>query len=198
MKEKPAVIKKYYDVPDCIINFFRYRDFVDADYHLYASGRALGWVRMAADAIETSGYDDLKLVEYHAYAGISAARTAVVAVASWLRVWLLPGRTPGPTVDLAKDKFREQVCREKPEIGEYLRRLGNMAQKEIDHHRQRAQHREGLALDFGVSGSSGQWYLKEEGIPRPGRPIVALLRDLADKIEDEIRGMLGVLSCQTC
>lgn len=74
---------KVYDVPDCIVDFMKHRDIVDSDYLLYGSGRALGWLRMSADTIESLP-NELKEAEYHGYAGISAARTAIDALANWL------------------------------------------------------------------------------------------------------------------
>ena len=42
------------------------------DYFLYGAGRALGFMRMAAYALDEP-YSSQKVAEYHAYTGISAA-----------------------------------------------------------------------------------------------------------------------------
>jgi len=59
------------------------RDLVDADYHLAGSARDLGFVKIAADELDEVG-NELGIAEYHAFAGVSGARAAVDAAASWL------------------------------------------------------------------------------------------------------------------
>ena len=72
-----------YDVPAWIIQaLYDNGELTDASYHLYGAGRALTFVRMAADTLEPLANDDKIFAEYHAYAGISAARTAIDATAS--------------------------------------------------------------------------------------------------------------------
>jgi hypothetical protein len=95
-----------YDVPECIVTFIRHRDLRDEDYYLYATGRALGWVRMAAFQLERT--DDFKLAEYHAYAAICAARTSIDAFANFLNRFLSLGLSPPTESDLAKNRFRKQ------------------------------------------------------------------------------------------
>src|SRR5581483_9855755 len=96
-----------YGIPDCILETLVERDWVDADYHLASSGRAIGWVRMAADRIEEA--EEQNVADYHAYAGVSSARTAIDAVASWLNVRLDLGMS-GSAVDLTKSKFLDKLC----------------------------------------------------------------------------------------
>lgn len=96
---------KTYDVPQWLME--RTDDFrtpsglKGPEFHLCGAGRAFCWVRMAADALESDrnsrDFDrDLKVAEYHTYAGVCAARTALDAIASWFRVWLWRIRSPIP------------------------------------------------------------------------------------------------------
>ena len=93
------------EIPTCIIEFLAMKvddcDWTDADYHLYGAGRAVAFVRMSADALDSLG-NDQKVAEYHTYCGISAARTAIDATASWLRLELGLGIRSLVQVDLKK------------------------------------------------------------------------------------------------
>src|SRR5438105_248586 len=100
---------------------------------------------MAADALDRSGASvvgNQRVAEYHAYAGVSACRTAIDATANWLCI-LLPSMAPGVGVDLTKLKFREKITAIRPRRWKQLERLGALA-SHIDPLRQAAQHREGL------------------------------------------------------
>ncbi len=142
-----------------------------SDYYLYGAGRALGFVRMAAAALEEPGGSEVahigqKESEYHAYAGISSARTAIDAVAVWLNVVLHLDVKQGPGINLSRKDFRDIALVNLPEPSkEYVEHLGELG-REIDEHRQRAQHREGLAVSYYSSQQlnflSG-WYLRPKG-----------------------------------
>ena len=67
------------------------------------------------------GTDPQKVAEYHAYAGISAARTAIDAAASWLKMVLKLNFPSGNRVDLSKKEFRSEVAKAQAEIGEYFK-----------------------------------------------------------------------------
>ena len=100
---------KTFDVPDWVIAPFCKLGVFEDDYHLYGACRALGFVRMAAAALEKMGNseeetDPQKVAEYHAYAGISAARTAIDAAASWLNMVLKLNFPSGNQVDLSKKR----------------------------------------------------------------------------------------------
>ena len=189
---------KTFDVPDWVIAPFCKLGVFEDDYHLYGACRALGFVRMAAAALEKMGNseeetDPQKVAEYHAYAGISAARTAIDAAASWLKMVLKLNFPSGNRVDLSKKEFRSEVANAQAEIGEYLQTLGCLG-KEINDHRQRAQHREGLAivrhLESEVSGHRGGWYLAPEGVshdPQGQLHLVELLNCWAKVIEINLR-----------
>lgn len=166
-----------YDVPDCIIEYMRRRDLVDGDYHLYGSGRALGWIRMAANELDSLP-NELKIAEYHAYAGVSAARTAVDALASWLNLHF-DLRKGGTTIDFKKPPFRQCVLGKEPSLSDAMEGLASLA-KEVDAFRQRAQHREGLALSYHVPG---RWHVVLEA---QRQHLPTLLRQWAGLIENAI------------
>lgn len=78
---------KEFEIPECIVKALsKKNNLVDADFHLVGVGRAIAFVRMAASVLETFGHESLRIAEYHAYAGISASRTAIDATSSWLRL----------------------------------------------------------------------------------------------------------------
>lgn len=95
---------KSYDVPDCVVAYLRGEDLVPRHYYAYGAGRALQWIRMAADALDglqvkTMVDMERKPAEYHAYAGISAARTSIDALANCLNQHFKVGLS-GTAVDL--------------------------------------------------------------------------------------------------
>ncbi|MCE2465173.1 MAG: hypothetical protein J4G01_03705 [Dehalococcoidia bacterium] len=191
---------KTFDAPDWMIEPFLKQGILGPDYYLYGAGRALGFVRTAAyelevleDGSETVGHQQ-KIAEYHAYAGISAARTAIDATAAWLNVRLGLGLGQSSVVNLSRKDFRTKVLVGRPEAQEYCRVLGDLG-REIDEHRQRAQHREGLAVSYYLSQKlnflSG-WYLRPQGMSghwEDALLLVELLRSWADEIEDNLRGI---------
>ena len=68
----------------------------------------------------------------------------------------------------------------------------------MNEHRQRAQHREGLALRFHSCGTKlahpGGWCLAPQGIDEPGTNdlrLPDLLQSWADEIEENIRAMVA-------
>lgn len=176
-----------YNAPACVVEYMRNRDLVDSDYYMYESGRALGWIRMAADAIEELP-NELEVAKYHAYAGISAARTAIDALASWLNA-RLNLRRRGASVDLKKEHFQETVVEAKPSIRGNTDRLARLLQQ-IDEPRQRVQHREGVALLHYVPGG---WHLTR-GLQAPrdqDASLPSLLREWANLIETEVCQIVG-------
>ncbi len=178
---------KSYDVPGCVLEFMRHRDLVDSDYSLYGAGRAGGWVKMSADAIDMLSNDDLKVAEYHCYAGVSAARTAIDALANWLNAQLALGQR-GLTIDFKKSAFKDLIEEKAPSATEHVEQLASLATR-IDESRQRAQHREGLAL---LWHEPGGWHLTQ-GLQAPRESdehLASLLRRWADEIERAICGIV--------
>ena len=176
---------KTFDVPGWIIAPFTARGVSENDYFLYGAGRALGFVRMAADALSSLS-DDLKIAEYHAYAGISAARTIIDATAAWLNAILNLDVSPPHNINLSRIVFRSSLLDALPGTEAYVKRLGNLGCA-IDEHRQRAQHREGLAL---IPHSTGGWYLAPDGLSGDRAKdlhIANALKCWADEIEDNVR-----------
>ena len=162
-----------YDVPDWITTSLVKHGISENDYLLYGAARALGIVRMAADALDDldqwteSLGNPLKIAEYHAYAGISASRTAIDAAAAWLNARLQLKVSPRHQINLSRDKFQTRVLRDQPQLKLYVQELCTLG-NDIDLHRQQAQHREGSALryheDSQESGHPGGWYLAPKGI----------------------------------
>lgn len=194
---------KTYDVPKWMTAPFLAEGVSDSDYFLYGAGRALSFVRMAAYALDEPPHDQ-KVAEYHAYTGISAARTAIDAIASWLNAKLQLGSKAGPSIDLSKSDFRAKVLEVQPDIEKQAKALGTLG-KTINEHRQRAQHREGLAIihhsDSKESGHTGGWYLARNGLSSDRADNIRLpdlLHSWADVIEAALQGIhkMVVPSCQ--
>ena len=187
---------KTFDVPDWMVGPFVTNGVSENDYYLYGAGRALGFARMAAYALDDPNYDTetighpLKVAEYHAYTGISAARTAIDATASWCNVVLELGLKPGIQVSLTKKAFRTKVSKASPGVTTYVQALGDLGEK-IDEHRQRAQHREGLAISYHMDsqklGHPGGWYLAIGGDHTADLRLADLLNGWADEIEENLR-----------
>jgi hypothetical protein len=193
-----------YDIPAVIIECMRGRDLWHADYYLNAAGRALSWMRIAADsiddlAIQEHGGDE-KVAHYHTYAGVSAARTALDALANWLRfVFVVPDEfLPPHRIDFAEKDFRKHIVRLQPQTTEQVAKLMRLA-KEIDPLRQLAQHREGVQVVYGVLQfqdawyGKGRWYLRSRSLQSVRSPkvqkeldVVLVLRRWAEEMEREI------------
>ena len=186
---------KTFDAPKWMIDPFREHGICRVDYYVYGAGRALGFVRMAAHALGELS-NEQKIAEYHSYAGISADRTAIDAIASWLNAKLELGVKQGPGINLSFGDFRGKALANLPESSkEHVEHLGELG-REIDLHRQRAQHREGLALVYHEgseeSDHRGGWYLAPKGLSGD-RALDLRLADLlgawADKIEGDLRAI---------
>jgi hypothetical protein len=184
--------------PDCITKSMVHRDIGDAEYHLNGVGRAIVWVRIAATSLRQLEKRDAldpdvdELADYHAYAGVSAARTAVDAMASWLNVWSGLKRNPSGAIDLARPDFRKKVDPLIPaEMLPHLARLNDLAVNEIDSHRQRAQHREGLAV---IRYLGRGWHLAPRGAQFPRSedlPLADLLDRWANELEAAVCDILA-------
>ena len=167
------------------------------DYSLYGAGSALGFVRMAACALGEP-YSIQKVAEYHAYTGISAARTAIDAIAVWCNLVLNLGLKSGIQISMTKKAFRKQVSNASPGIATYVQALADLAGK-IDDHRNRAQHREGLAVRYKFSRNPKHltgWYLAPMGLcgdHTTDLPLVDLLNGWAEEIEENLREIHKVL-----
>ena len=193
---------KTFDVPDWMVGPFVTNGVSENDCYLYGAGRALGFARMAAYALDDPNYDTkpighpLKIAEYHAYTGISAARTAIDATASWCNVVLELGLKPGIQVSLTKKAFRTKVSKASPGVTTYVQAVGDLGEK-IDEHRQRAQHREGLAISYHMDsqklGHPGGWYLAISGDHTADLRLVDLLNGWADEIEENLHEIHKVL-----
>ena len=189
---------KTFDVPQWITELLLANGVTDDSYHLYGAGRALGFVRMAARVLDESDTSEklaLKEAEYHTYSGISASRTAIDAIASWLNIRLSLGLEFNAQVNLSRKEFRGKVLKVNPALNDSVKDLGELG-KLIDKFRQRAQHREGLAIihhrESIEKGHKGGWYLAPEGLS--GNRIDDLLLtemilSWADEIEANLRAI---------
>ena len=188
-----------HDIPDCILKALSKKgQLTDAQYHLAGAGRAIAFMRMAAHALENVD-EDQRIAEYQAYTGISAARTSIDATASWLRLELSLEVSSLSQVDLKRKDYSKKVVGNKPGLESSAKYLGELAER-IDEHRQRAQHREGLALIFHIAGTevvhAGGWYLAPKGLSHPRTEDVRLtdlLRVWADRIEQDICSIVDVI-----
>lgn len=194
---KPVVwcLMKSHGIPSCIVDYMSSRDIVESDYYLHGSGRAIGWVRMAADELAELGglplvESDQKVAEYHAYMGISAARTSIDAFAGWLNMELHLG-VSAAAVDLKKRRFRARVVEAAPSLTRSARRLGALA-RIIDRDRQRAQHREGSAI---LLYEAAGWHLTKglQADRQLDKHLPTLLRAWADCIEHEACATVKVI-----
>ncbi len=168
----------------------------ESDYQLHGAGRALGFVRMAAFALDEP-YSRQEVGEYHAYTGVSAARTAIDATSSWFNVVLKLGLKPSIQVSLAQRSFQKKAAEARPEVATYVQALADLVE-EINKHRNRAQHREGLAisshLDSQKLGHPGGKYLAMSGDHTADLHLAKLLNCWADKIEENLREILKVMA----
>ncbi len=184
-----AISRRY---PHCITVFMRHRVLVDADYHLNGVGRAIAYTRIAAQELQHAR--GAEKVDYHAYAGVSAARTAIDSMASWVNLWYGLNLPPSSKIDLGRKDFRKKLdLRVPPAMVHHLDRLNSIGVGQIDTHRQRAQHREGLAVVHYPDG----WYLAPEGIQNPRAndlPLPELLKGWADEIQAAVCDVLEAAS----
>ena len=116
---------KTFDVPDWMIAPFVANGVSENDHFLYGAGRALGFVRMAACALDEIP-NDQKVAEYHAYTGISAARTAIDATATWLEKMLELQVARRYLVNPSRTEFRDEVSQVRPEVSMYVKKLGRL------------------------------------------------------------------------
>ena len=65
---------------------------------------------MAADALDEP-YSGQVVGEYNAYTGISAARTAIDAIAVWFNTTLQLDVVQGPKINLSRKDFRKKVSK---------------------------------------------------------------------------------------
>ena len=194
---------KTFDLP-CWMSWYLYvraksAGLSEADFYLNGAGRALGFVRMATCALDEISKGQ-KVAEYHAYVGISAARTSIDATACWLEEILELQFPQRHQVNLSRPAFRKAISGVRPEISEYVKNLGDLGDQ-IDEHRNRAQHREGLAIITHAgsekSGHPGGWYLMPEGLSGDRADdvrLMDLLNGWADEIENNFREVLKVMA----
>ena len=187
---------KTYDVPKWMIAPFLAEGVSDSDYFLYGAGRALGFIRMAAYVLDLEvPSSEFKVAEYHTYTGISAARTAIDATASWLNQVLKLGVPQGNQVNLSRPDFQTKIVTHLPKAEKCIQSLGDLGNK-INEHRQRAQHREGLAiihhLDSKKFEHTGGWYLAPNGLSSDRADDIRLpdlLHSWADEIEANLQAI---------
>ena len=104
----------------------------EGDTYLHGAGRALGFVRMAAFALDEIPKDQ-KVAEYHAYVGISAARPTIDATACWLEKILELQVAQRHQVNTSRPEFRKSISRVRPEVSKYIKSLGDLG-NQIDAH----------------------------------------------------------------
>ena len=185
---------KIFGAPDWMVAPFLTNGFSESDNYLHGAGRALGFVRMAACALDEP-YSSQQVGEYHAYTGISATRTAIDATAVWCNTRLRLGFAQGPQLNLSRKDFQKKISKASPEVVTYVQALGDLGKK-IDEHRQRAQHRDGLAIRYKFSRNSKHltgWYLAPNGLSGDHTAdlrLVDLLNGWADEIEENLREIL--------
>lgn len=192
---------KTYDVPNWMIAPFLAEGVSDSDYFLYGAGRALGFIRMAAYALDLEvPSSEFKVAEYHTYTGISAVRTAIDATASWLNQVLKLGVPQGNQVNLSWRDFQTKILKHRPEAKKFVQSLGDLG-KQINEHRQRAQHKEGLAiihhLDSKKFEHTGGWYLAPNGLSSDRADDIRLpdlLHSWADEIECNLQKMHEIVA----
>ena len=164
----------------------------DSDSYLCGAARALGFMKTAMHTINVLDATQLKDAEYHAYFGVSAARTAIDATACWLDLILGIGQGASSKRDLAKKPFRNKVVAKKSTVQTYVEALGSLA-KTVDLQRQKAQHRDGLVLTFHSESQKKDhqkgWYLETEesqGKKELDLHLIPLLKEWKNEIEKSL------------
>jgi len=141
---------------------------------------------MAARKINVTA--DIRVADYHAYSGVSSARTCVDAFTCWLNGWFDVGMTRA-AINLIREDFwkrlQAKICAyADPTLVTSVRKLRGLA-KEIDAYPQPAQHRDGLP----VARLAGVWRIAKsssEKVTSSNADAAALLRFWADRAETEI------------
>ena len=108
---------KEHEIPTCIVRALRDKvpELASKEYYLAHCGRAITFMRIAADEVDNLG-NYQRHAEYHAYAGISAARTSIDAAANWLNSSYAICK-PSPAVDFkpGKSQFVSKLPATAPE-----------------------------------------------------------------------------------
>ena len=189
-----------YDVPCWMILPMWENGLGESDPYMYGAGRALGFIGTAATALQQLD-NKQKEAEYHAYAGVSAARTAIDASACWLNLKLQIGQKNNSSLDLSKKGFRTKIAEKLAPACAPMKGLGTLA-KEIDQHRQRAQHRDGLPLSYHGESTAlnhpGGWYLVTAASQYDhllDLPLCDLLRSWRKQIEQNLFSIHHELMC---
>jgi hypothetical protein len=190
----------HFDMPECLVDAIK--DDVQrlggkgGWQYLRGCGMAISFVRMAAYALQTPMHINQRVVEYHAYTGISAARSAIDAMANWLNIQNRGQQAePSARVDLNKAKYRNEVTERWPTLAHRFEELGELAAN-IDRYRQRVQHRSGVPLQYQVYHDDGKWCLAGQD-RKKGECCVRLLREWADVIECNICEITHLIRCTT-
>ena len=180
---------KTYEVPCWMVCAWSGRE---SGYHLYGSGRALGFVRMATNLLAGLGWKHQKEAEYHAYAGISAVRSAIDSAACWLNSELEVGQPHGPGLDLTKPAFRKKLTQKNSGLGDHIDSLGALG-KQIAYPRNLMQHRGGSPVRFHADSEklnekSGWFLISQDSLagPESDLRLTKLLQDSAHHIEKDL------------
>jgi hypothetical protein len=153
---------------------------------------------MAATAVEEMNGPaldaDQKVVDYHAYVGVSTPRTVVDAVSVWLDLLLNLSTTKVTDIDLAKSSFSKRVIAALPGSRAAVEDLAALA-REVDKVRQGAQHRAEITALFASMNAweGGRWYfhpgdlktLQGEAVRR-SHDVVLRLNRWADRAESSL------------
>ena len=131
------------------------------------------FIRIAANQLEALTEEFAMEAEYHASAGMNAARGVADSTASWLNGELGLGAKEGNALSLTHNPFLYKVAAKLPKVEEHLRRLAAWAG--VFHtQRLKAQHGNGLAMFYGkVLRTDNQdideilkgWFLHPADIP---------------------------------
>ena len=164
---------------------------IEACHSLEWAGRTLGFVRMAADRLETPRPGRRSVAQYHAYAGISAALTSIDATATWLNESLRLGVTAGIPVDLCRSAYRQRVSDAIPDAEEHIAVLGQL-KGYINESRKLIQHRRGAPLNFHPYGEG--WCFEPPDDREPTQVVHRYLHDLLRNWANQIEPNLKLLA----
>jgi hypothetical protein len=176
-------------LPPAIASFLQRRERTRSDYFLRHCGRSIVRIRIAADGLDSTAF--IWEADYHAYAGVSSAYTAVDTFSNWLSSLLGLVWQRVTDVGLDKSEFRERVReRISPAMYAHICELRTLLAA-INPYRRPAIHREGLIVTRVSTSQRPQWTWSvwtqdQSRLGADFNDATGMLRNWADRLEASV------------